>query len=95
MRRGGSTGWRVQLLGREREYIQLHRDTTVQSLTVTPSLKGGVVHWEDSPLVHAVREGRVLVVDEAVQVLRKEHIELFREGWEESAARRNAHEADR
>eukprot|EP00931_Biecheleriopsis_adriatica_P049533 TRINITY_DN28660_c0_g1_i1.p1 TRINITY_DN28660_c0_g1~~TRINITY_DN28660_c0_g1_i1.p1 ORF type:complete len:1540 (+),score=355.44 TRINITY_DN28660_c0_g1_i1:29-4621(+) len=53
------------LLGCEREYVQLHRDTTVQSLTLAPSLKAGVVVWEDSPLLRAVKEGRCLVVDEA------------------------------
>ena len=55
----------LQLLQRERQYVQLHRDTTVQGLTLTPSLVDGVVVWEDSPLVKAVREGHVLVVDEA------------------------------
>ncbi len=90
----------AQELGWEREYIQLHRDTTVQQLTLTPTLvrlssaassaagrwvcrgeaashstrRGpgstkpqvdGVVSWEDSPLVRAVREGRVLMIDEA------------------------------
>ncbi|CAE8603569.1 unnamed protein product, partial [Polarella glacialis] len=55
----------LHLLRCEREYIQLHRDTTVQSLTLAPSLKAGVVVWEDSPLVRAVCHGRCLVVDEA------------------------------
>ena len=55
----------LHLLGWEREYIQLHRDTTVQSLTLQPTLIDGVVVWEDSPLVKAVQEGRVLMVDEA------------------------------
>ncbi|KAJ1482815.1 hypothetical protein T484DRAFT_1802874, partial [Baffinella frigidus] len=40
----------------EREYIQLHRDSTVQSLTLQPSLEGGVVTYGDSPLVRACRE---------------------------------------
>ena len=53
------------LLRLEREYIQLHRDTTVQSLTIQPTLVNGVVIYEDSPLVSAVRHGRVLVIDEA------------------------------
>ena len=53
------------MLGLEREYLQLHRDTTVQSLTLQPTLDQGVVSYEDSPLVSAVRHGRVLVVDEA------------------------------
>ncbi|CAE7221629.1 Vwa8 [Symbiodinium sp. CCMP2592] len=53
------------LLQCEREYIQLHRDTTVQSLTLAPSLSSGVVVWEDSPLLRAVKAGRCLVVDEA------------------------------
>lgn len=55
----------LQLLNRPREYIQLHRDTTVQSLTVQPTVKDGVVIYEDSPLVKAVKFGHVLVVDEA------------------------------
>ncbi|EGB08474.1 hypothetical protein AURANDRAFT_25816, partial [Aureococcus anophagefferens] len=55
----------LQLLDAEREYVQLHRDTTVQALTASPTLKGGVVVWEDSPLVKAARHGRCLVVDEA------------------------------
>ena len=48
-----------------REYIQLHRDTTVHSLTVQPVIKAGVVEYEDSPLVKAVKNGLVLVIDEA------------------------------
>jgi MoxR-like ATPase len=55
----------LQLLGAEREYVQLHRDTTVASLTLAPCLEGGTVSWRDSPLVRAARLGRVLVVDEA------------------------------
>ncbi|CAF0766137.1 unnamed protein product [Brachionus calyciflorus] len=48
-----------------REYLQLHRDTTVHSLTVQPSIKNGVIHYEDSPLVKAIKSGEVLVIDEA------------------------------
>ncbi|XP_049790817.1 von Willebrand factor A domain-containing protein 8 [Schistocerca nitens] len=55
----------LQLLGRPREYIQLHRDTTVQTLTLQPTVRDGVVIYEDSPLVQAVKSGHVLVVDEA------------------------------
>jgi von Willebrand factor A domain-containing protein 8 len=55
----------LALLRREREYIQLHRDTTVQSLTVLPSLQDGKIIYEDSPLLRAAKFGRVLVVDEA------------------------------
>jgi energy-coupling factor transporter ATP-binding protein EcfA2 len=54
----------LQLMRREREYMQLHRDTTVQSLTSTPSLVHGVIKWEDSPLVKAMEFGRVLMLDE-------------------------------
>lgn len=43
--------------------MQLHRDTTVQSLTVTPTLKDGIISFEDSPIVKAVKYGRVLVLD--------------------------------
>lgn len=49
----------------EREYIQLHRDSTIGQLTLTPSLEDGRIVWKDSPLVRAVREGCPLVVDEA------------------------------
>ena len=45
--------------------MQLHRDTTVQSLTLSPSLKEGVVVYEDSPMIRAVEHGRMLVIDEA------------------------------
>ena len=47
-----------------REYIQLHRDTTVNSLTVQAVIESGQVRYEDSPLVKAVKTGRILVVDE-------------------------------
>ncbi|KAG0082211.1 von Willebrand factor A domain-containing protein 8, partial [Linnemannia elongata] len=55
----------LQLLRLPREYIQLHRDTTVQSLTATPSIVDGVLQYDDSPLVKAVRDGYILVIDEA------------------------------
>ncbi|OQS05394.1 hypothetical protein THRCLA_02460 [Thraustotheca clavata] len=55
----------LQLMAQEREYVQLHRDTTVQTLTLVPTLTEGKIIWEDSPLVRAVKEGRTLVVDEA------------------------------
>jgi von Willebrand factor A domain-containing protein 8 len=55
----------LHMLRREREYIQLHRDSTVQSLTMIPSLQDGRVIFEDSPLLRAAKTGRVLVIDEA------------------------------
>ncbi|XP_067896341.1 von Willebrand factor A domain-containing protein 8 isoform X2 [Heterodontus francisci] len=55
----------LHLLNRPREYLQLHRDTTVQSLTLQPSVQDGVITYEDSPLVRAVKLGHVLVIDEA------------------------------
>ena len=55
----------IGLLGREREYIQLHRDSTLSSLTVIPSLEDGKIVWHDSPLLRAARHGRILLVDEA------------------------------
>ncbi|GIY28025.1 von Willebrand factor A domain-containing protein 8 [Caerostris darwini] len=55
----------LQLLNRPREYIQLHRDTTVQSLTQQPTVVDCRIVYEDSPLLRAVQHGRVLVVDEA------------------------------
>jgi MoxR-like ATPase len=53
------------LLNRPREYIQLHRDTTVQALTVQQRVIDGVVSFEDSPLVRAAREGHIIIIDEA------------------------------
>ena len=47
------------------EYIQLHRDSTVGSITLSPSMEGGILTWQDSALVRAAVEGRTLVVDEA------------------------------
>lgn len=55
----------LQLLNRPREYIQLHRDTTVQTLTVQPTVRDGLLIYEDSPLVKAIKYGHVLVIDEA------------------------------
>ncbi len=55
----------LQQLQLPRQYIQLHRDTTVSSLTLQPSLNNGTIVWTDSPLVTAVKEGHILVIDEA------------------------------
>ncbi|XP_014326008.2 von Willebrand factor A domain-containing protein 8 [Xiphophorus maculatus] len=55
----------LHLLNRPREYLQLHRDTTVQTLTLQPSVRDGIITYEDSPLVKAVKHGHVLVIDEA------------------------------
>nr|CAI5818605.1 unnamed protein product [Callosobruchus analis] len=55
----------LELMNRPREYIQLHRDTTVQTLTTQPTVKDGVLVHEDSPLVKAIKLGHVLVIDEA------------------------------
>ncbi|GFR87627.1 von Willebrand factor A domain-containing protein 8-like [Elysia marginata] len=55
----------LQMLNRPREYVQLHRDTTVQTLTLQPTVRDGIIMYEDSPLVVAVKQGHVLVVDEA------------------------------
>ena len=41
------------------------RDTTVQTLTLQPTVQDGVISYEDSPLVRAVKHGLILVVDEA------------------------------
>jgi MoxR-like ATPase len=49
----------------EREYIQLHRDSTIGQLTLTPTLENGRIVWKDSPLVRAARDGCALVIDEA------------------------------
>ncbi|KAJ3641595.1 hypothetical protein Zmor_028095 [Zophobas morio] len=55
----------LELMNRPREYIQLHRDTTVQTLTTQPTVRDGLLVHEDSPLVNAIKHGHVLVVDEA------------------------------
>ncbi|KAI6649454.1 Von Willebrand factor A domain-containing protein 8 [Oopsacas minuta] len=55
----------LQRLSRPREYIQLHRDSTVQCLTTQPVLREGRLEYLDSPLVKAVKKGYTLVVDEA------------------------------
>ncbi|XP_078484002.1 von Willebrand factor A domain-containing protein 8 isoform X2 [Ciona intestinalis] len=55
----------LHLLNKPREYLQLHRDTTVQSLTVQPTVRDGIIVYEDSALVRAARLGHALVVDEA------------------------------
>ncbi|GMT03950.1 hypothetical protein PENTCL1PPCAC_26124, partial [Pristionchus entomophagus] len=55
----------LQLITRPRQYMQLHRDTTVESLTLETKVEGGVVKCVDSALVRAVRNGHILVVDEA------------------------------
>ncbi|GMT32324.1 hypothetical protein PFISCL1PPCAC_23621 [Pristionchus fissidentatus] len=55
----------LQLINRPRQYMQLHRDTTVESLTLETKVEGGVVKCVDSALVRAVRHGHILVVDEA------------------------------
>lgn len=49
----------------EREYIQLHRDSSIQSLMVAPSVEDGKIVYHDSPLVRAAKHGRILVLDEA------------------------------
>ena len=54
-----------QLLRRPREYIQLHRDTTVNQLMFTTVLSRGTLEYTDSPLLRAITHGRVMVVDEA------------------------------
>lgn len=54
----------MELTNSEREYIQLHRDTTIQSLTQIPSLLHGKIVYEDSPLITAARTGRTVVIDE-------------------------------
>eukprot|EP00045_Choanoeca_perplexa_P012171 m.131630 g.131630 ORF g.131630 m.131630 type:complete len:1706 (-) comp15913_c0_seq3:46-5163(-) len=55
----------LELLNIPREYVQLHRDTTVQSLCQLPSIQSGRLVYEDSPLIRAVKTGATLVIDEA------------------------------
>ncbi|CAF1250925.1 unnamed protein product [Adineta steineri] len=55
----------LQTLKLPREYIQLHRDTTVQSLTIQANIIDGRIVYEDSPLIKAIKEGSIAVIDEA------------------------------
>ncbi|CBQ70003.1 conserved hypothetical protein [Sporisorium reilianum SRZ2] len=55
----------LELLGRPREYIQMNRDSTVAGLLQQIALEKGQIQYYDSPLVRAVKLGRILVVDEA------------------------------
>ena len=55
----------LELMRIEREYIQLHRDTTLQALTSLPVLQDGRITYEDSPMIRAAKLGRALVIDEA------------------------------
>ena len=55
----------LHLLNAEREYMQLHRDSTVQSLTMIPTLEDGLIAFKPSVAVKAALSGRFLVVDEA------------------------------
>ena len=54
-----------ELTNLEREYLQLHRDSTIGNLTLTNSIEDGRIVWKDSPLIRAVQRGIALVVDEA------------------------------
>lgn len=45
----------LQLLRRPREFIQLHRDSTTQSLMFQTALDGGMIRYTDSPLLRAVK----------------------------------------
>eukprot|EP00055_Hartaetosiga_balthica_P017545 m.118566 g.118566 ORF g.118566 m.118566 type:complete len:1915 (+) comp9344_c0_seq1:274-6018(+) len=55
----------LQQLQYPREYMQLHRDSTIQSLSQQPTVVDGQLSYHDSPLVRAVEQGSVLVIDEA------------------------------
>ncbi|PWN52041.1 hypothetical protein IE53DRAFT_367543 [Violaceomyces palustris] len=55
----------LELLGRPREYIQMNRDSTVNALLQQVSLEGGQIKYHDSPLIRAIKLGRVMIVDEA------------------------------
>ena len=53
------------LMNAEREYMQLHRESTIQSLTLLPTIENGKIIYLDSPLLRAAKTGRILVLDEA------------------------------
>ncbi|GAA5995340.1 uncharacterized protein JCM10292_005112 [Rhodotorula paludigena] len=54
----------LELLDRPREYTQLHRDSTTQALMFTTHIEKGQIRHVDSPLLRAVKLGRVMLVDE-------------------------------
>ena len=54
----------LELLDRPREYIQMNRDSTVGELLQRAYLEDGQLKYSDSPLVRAIKLGRVIVVDE-------------------------------
>jgi MoxR-like ATPase len=55
----------LSLLNRPVNYIQLYRDSTVLQILVKVDVVDGRLIYSDSPLVDAVRNGRVMVIDEA------------------------------
>ncbi len=55
----------LSLWNAEREYTQLNRDTTLQSLLVTVLIENNKIKYIDSPLVVAMKTGRIAIIDEA------------------------------
>ncbi|KAI9519069.1 hypothetical protein NQZ68_032124 [Dissostichus eleginoides] len=62
-------GLKIETLDKEGavtvEATRESKDTTVQTLTLQPSVRDGIIMYEDSPLVKAVKQGNILVIDEA------------------------------
>ncbi|KAI3640849.1 hypothetical protein MIR68_001727 [Amoeboaphelidium protococcarum] len=54
-----------QMLQLPRQYMQLNRDSTFQSLVSVPTFDSGAIRYVDSPLVTAAIRGHVVVIDEA------------------------------
>lgn len=50
--------------GERREYVQLHRDTSVHSLLCWPTATRGRVAYGETPLIRAMTLGHALIVDE-------------------------------
>ncbi|KAI9184411.1 hypothetical protein H9P43_003464 [Blastocladiella emersonii ATCC 22665] len=63
--KNATADWFLAKIGRARQYMQLHRDSTVSSLLVVPVIENGVLVYRDSPLVAAIKLGHVAVIDEA------------------------------
>ena len=59
------TDFFLQTLHLPREYMQLHRDSTAQTLVQQTSVRSGNLVYDDSPLVRAALYGRIAVIDEA------------------------------
>ena len=52
-----------ELLGRECEWVTVHRDTTEADLKVRREIRGNGSQFSDGPVVRAALRGRVLIIE--------------------------------